>query len=79
MLGAYTNMELAMRADASEVMGFDFRVNLNPQVIPTPVDYLYFDMLKQLQSLVKSQLNSGSTDTRQHYRLLLHKLDKALK
>ena len=79
MLGAYTNMELAMRADASEGMGFDFRVNLNPQVIPTPVDYLYFDMLKQLQSLVKSQLNSGSTDTRQHYRLLLHKLDKALK
>lgn len=80
ILGAYTNVEhFATQADASEVMGFDFRVDINPQVIPTSVDYLYFDMLKQLQSLVKSKLNSGSTDTRQHYRLLLHKLDKVLK
>ncbi len=80
VLGVYTNMEHAdVQLDRSEIMGFDFRVRVNPKSVPSSVDHLYFDMLKNLQTLVKSKVDSGSTDTRQHYRLLLHKLEKVLK
>ena len=44
-----------------------------------PLDHLYFDMLKRIQTLLKSKANTGSEDTRQHYRLLLYKIEQALK
>lgn len=62
-----------------ERQGFGYWVNVNSNTVVEPLDHLYFDMLKKIQSLVKSKSNTGSADTRQHYRLLLYKLEQALK
>ena len=37
------------------------------------------DVLKKTLSLLKSKVNTGSTDTKQHYKLLIYKIEKALK
>ena len=62
-----------------ERQGFGYWVNVNSNMVVEPLDHLYFDMLKRIQALVKRMANTGSEDTRQHYRLLLYKLEQAFK
>ncbi|WP_065219559.1 MULTISPECIES: zinc-dependent metalloprotease [Butyricimonas] len=62
-----------------ERQGFGYWVNVNTNMVVEPLDHLYFDMLRKIQSLIKGKVNTGSEDTRQHYRLLLYKLEQAFK
>ena len=38
-----------------------------------------FGLLQKSLSLLKSRTGSGSEDTRQHYRLLIHQIEQKLK
>lgn len=59
-----------------EIRGFDYDLKLKAPAEPT--DHLYFAQLKQILALLKSKENTGSADTRQHYRLLIYKIGQAL-
>lgn len=72
-------LEQSMSMEQMERQGFGYWVNVNSNMVVEPLDHLYFDMLKKMQSLIKAKANTGSEDTRQHYRLLLYKLEQALK
>ena len=63
----------------AEKQWFGYGVNVNTNLVIEPLDHVYFDMLKRIQTLLKSKVNTGSEDTRQHYRLLLYKIEQALK
>ncbi|MBC5622668.1 zinc-dependent metalloprotease [Butyricimonas hominis] len=89
-LGMFTNQETVEACGEAvpvpeslpkylERQGFGYWVNVNSNMVVEPLDHLYFDMLKRIQVLVKSKANTGSEDTRQHYRLLLYKLEQAFK
>ena len=89
VLGGFSNAEAVqpcaeapvtkLPLNMSERQGFGYWVNVNSNMVVEPLDHLYFDMLKQIQTLLKSKANTGSEDTRQHYRLLLYKIEQALK
>ena len=91
VLGGFSNVEavqpcaeapvtnVALPLNMSERQGFGYWVNVNSNMVIEPLDHLYFDMLKRIQTLLKSKANTGSEDTRQHYRLLLYKIEQALK
>ena len=91
VLGGFSNVEavqpcaeapvtnVALPLNMSERQGFGYWVNVNSNMVIEPLDHLYFDMLKRIQTLLKSEANTGSEDTRQHYRLLLYKIEQALK
>ena len=38
----------------------------------------YYDLMKKTLNLLKNQAMTGSSDTRLHYKLLIHKLEQAL-
>ena len=60
-----------------ERQGFDF---LQPIAIyPVQMSSLYFNMLKRTQVLLRSKQTQGNDDTRMHYKLLLYKIEQALK
>ena len=44
-----------------------------------PMEHVYFGELKKIRSLVAASASTGSADTQRHYRLLLYKIDQALK
>ena len=44
-----------------------------------PMEHVYFGELKKIRSLVAASVSTGSADTQRHYRLLLYKIDQALK
>ena len=91
VLGGFSNVEavqpcaeapvtnVALPLNISKRQGFGYWVNVNSNMVIEPLDHLYFDMLKRIQTLLKSKANTGSEDTRQHYRLLLYKIEQALK
>lgn len=57
-------------------MGFGFNVYLTD--VMEPMDHIYYEKLKQAQALIQSKVSTGSTDTRNHYKLLLYKINQAL-
>lgn len=90
IMGRFTNAEQLESCGNAPVVGhlpesvlqrqgFGYWVNVNSNMVIEPLDHLYFDMLKKIQSLLKSKENTGAEDTRQHYRLLLYKIEQALK
>lgn len=91
VLGGFSNVEtmqpcaeapetdVAQPLNMAEKQWFGYGVNVNTNLVIEPLDHVYFDMLKRIQTLLKSKVNTGSEDTRQHYRLLLYKIEQALK
>lgn len=81
--GIYSNLERLVSFESEDLlrqaerMGFDSYVGVTAPYIPT--GHIYFDVLKKTLSLLKSKVNTGSTDTKQHYKLLIYKIEKALK
>lgn len=81
--GIYTNLERLAPAESEDLlqqaerMGFGSFVGVTAPYIPT--DHIYFDVLKKTLTLLKNKVNTGSTDTKQHYKLLIYKIEKALK
>lgn len=81
--GIYFNLERLVPFESEDLlrqaerMGFDSYVGVTAPYIPT--GHIYFDVLKKTLSLLKSKVNTGSTDTKQHYKLLIYKIEKALK
>lgn len=81
--GIYSNLERLVPFESEDLlrqaerMGFDSYVGVIAPYIPT--GHIYFDVLKKTLSLLKSKVNTGSTDTKQHYKLLIYKIEKALK
>ena len=81
--GIYSNLERLVPFESEDLlrqaerMGFDSYVGVTAPYIPT--GHIYFDVLKKTLSLLKSKVNTGSTDTKQHYKLLIYKIEKALK
>ena len=60
-----------------ERQGFDY---LRPiAVTQVQMSPLYFNMLKRTQVLLRSKQTQGNEDTRMHYKLLLYKIEQALK
>ena len=60
-----------------ERQGFDF---LRPiAVYPVQMSSLHFNMLKRTQILLRSRQTQGNEGTRMHYKLLLYKIEQALK
>ena len=73
-----TAAALAQRAALDgEVMGFAPFAGLQGTV-PSPA-HTCFGLLQKSLSLLKSRTGSGSEDTRQHYRLLIHQIEQKLK
>lgn len=81
--GIYSNLERLVPFESEDLlrqaerMGFDSYVGVTAPYIP--MGHIYFDVLKKTLSLLKSKVNTGSTDTKQHYKLLIYKIEKALK
>ena len=81
--GIYSNLERLVPFESEDLlrqaerMGFDSYVGVTAPYIPT--GHIYFDVLKKTLSLLKSKVNTGSTDTKQHYKLLIYKIENALK
>lgn len=81
--GIYSNLERLVPFESEDLlrqaerMGFDSYVGVTAPYIPT--GHIYFDVLKKTLSLLKSKVNTGSTDTKQYYKLLIYKIEKALK
>ena len=81
--GIYSNLERLVPFESEDLlrqaerMGFDSYVGVTAPYIPT--GHIYFDVLKKTLSLLKSKVNTGSTDTKQHYELLIYKIENALK
>lgn len=60
-----------------ETYGFDFGVDISAP--SKPLEELYFKTLKNSLDLLKAKVNTGSTETKQHYRLLIYKIEQAIK
>lgn len=81
--GMFTNAEqpvpamYACHSDECERAGFSMYVDVKEPAVP--MGHVYFNIVKKAYDLVKSQANTGSADTRNHYKLMLFKLQKALK
>ncbi|MEG0796842.1 MAG: zinc-dependent metalloprotease [Odoribacter sp.] len=60
-----------------ERAGFGFEVAA--QAYAQPLEHIYFNMLKKIQQLLKMKVATGSEDTQMHYRLLIYKIEQALK
>ena len=67
----------AVLASVKEVRGFDDDVRLSAPM--EPMEHVYYSELKKIRSLISSAVSTGSADTQRHYRLLLYKIDQALK
>ncbi|KIO44140.1 MULTISPECIES: zinc-dependent metalloprotease [Sanguibacteroides] len=60
----------------ADKQGFSYYVDIqmgNADVAP-----YYYDLMKKTLNLLKNQAMTGSSDTRLHYKLLIHKLEQAL-
>ena len=80
VMGVFTNRksdyEAIREATPAEQMGFGFNVYLTD--VMEPMDHIYYEKLKQAQALIQGKVSTGSTDTRNHYKLLLYKINQAL-
>ena len=59
-----------------QISGFSFELDVKAPV--EPIEHIYFGELQKILPLVKSRQYSGSEQTRQHYRLLVYKIEQAL-
>ena len=76
-VGIFTNREASGQAFLpEEIRGFGAAYTTGPMQVS--VEAVYFDILKKARALLKSRMNTGSEETRVHYKLLIHKLDQAL-
>lgn len=83
VLGRFTNEALVPvepcpdeRIDQGKA-GFSLYVSVQRK--GKPMEHVYYNILKRTHNLLKTKVNTGSEDTRKHYRLLMYKLEKALK
>lgn len=77
--GAYNNMPEggSVGATLGEISGFDFGLKL---AIPSePMNHVYYAELKNILPIVKSRVATGDENTRNHYKLLVYKIEQALK
>lgn len=83
VLGRFTNEGLVpvklCPDDNTDQDKAGFSLYVSVQRKGKPMEHIYFNILKRTQNLLKAKVNTGSEDTRKHYRLLLYKVDKALK
>ena len=61
-----------------EVSGFGYLQAINYTSSPS-VAHIYYGMLQKTKSLLEKNINHPSTETRNHYQLLLRRIEKALK
>ncbi len=77
-MGVFNNKPDGMQAaNPGEISGFDDEVSLKAPI--KPVEHVYYSELKKIRSLVSANASTGSADTQRHYRLLIYKIDQALK
>lgn len=77
-MGCFSNKPCGMHAArVEEISGFDDEVELKAPL--EPMEHVYYGELKKVRSLVAASASTGSADTQRHYRLLLYKIDQALK
>ena len=77
-MGCFNNKDAETRATRlEEISGFEDDVDLKAPL--EPMEHVYFGELKKIRSLVAASVSTGSADTQRHYRLLLYKIDQALK
>ena len=77
-MGCFNNKPREMQAARlEEISGFDDDVDLKAPI--EPMEHVYYGELKKVRSLVAANASTGSADTQRHYRLLLYKIDQALK
>ena len=77
-VGIFTNTEVRKEASLpEEIQGFGSAYTMGP--VQASMEAIYFDMLKKARVLLKGKMNTGSEETRVHYKLLVHKLEQALK
>lgn len=83
LVGIYTNKEVSTYEVRErmyrevERQAFGFSVSAVPP--SEPMEHVYFDALKKVKTLLNSKVNTGSEDTRKHYRLMIYKINQALK
>ena len=77
-MGCFNNRHAEMQAARpEEISGFEDDVELKAPL--EPMEHVYFGELKKIRSLVAASASTGSAETQRHYRLLLYKIDQALK
>lgn len=77
-MGCFTNKSAEFQAvNRKEVSGFDEDIELKAPL--EPMDHVYYSELKKVRDLIAASASTGSADTQRHYRLLLYKIDQALK
>lgn len=80
-MGMFTNKkEIShdhVQCGGVEKQGFGWYVSVTPPY--EPLEHLYFNALQNTLTLLKSKANTGNADTRQHYKLLIYKIEQALK
>ena len=77
-MGCFNNKHAEMQATRlEEISGFEDGVDLKAPL--ETMEHVYFGELKKIRSLVAASASTGSADTQRHYRLLLYKIDQALK
>ena len=80
-MGMFTNREVVGHTGSccqgEDVQGFGWHLSVTPPY--EPLEHLYFEYLQNTLALLKSKANTGNSDTRQHYRLLIYKIEQALK
>lgn len=79
-MGMFTNKEVSDHRDAccgGDVQGFGWHISVTAPY--EPLEHLYFENLQNTLTLLKSKANTGNADTRQHYRLLIYKIEQSLK
>ena len=64
--------------DNGEVSGFGFLQAVNYTTSPS-VSHIYYGMLLKTKNLLEKNINHPSLETRNHYQLLLRRIDKAMK
>lgn len=79
-MGMFTNKNVIDDHHAccgADKQGFGWNLSVTPPY--EPLEHLYFENLQGTLALLKSKANTGNADTRQHYRLLIYKIEQALK
>ena len=61
-----------------DVNGFEFLAAVNYATSPS-IAHIYYGLLLKTKALLEKNVNHASMETRNHYRLLLHQIEKALK
>ena len=77
-MGVFNNKPAEMQAaNLGEISGFSDEVSLKAPL--KPMDHVYYGELKKIRSMLSANASTGSADTQRHYRLLIYKIDQALK